>query len=186
MSNPKADAAKAAAGTTGATAANLGNVAAGESAAITPTLESRAQGQGTGYSPTDLNAMKVGAAQAAGGATASANEAANLRAARSGNTASLATSQDENARNRARVLADTNLKIQSANAGLKSTQQENALRQLASMYGENIGQQTGEMGVQAKDIGEMATAPAWLTDLQTGMGMAETGALTGAKIATGT
>jgi hypothetical protein len=82
-------------------------------------------------------------------------------------------------------LSDTNLKINSANAGVKQEQQQNALRQLASLYGTNVGAQTGNLGVQSKDISEMATGPAWLSDLNEGLGMAENGALTGAKIAAG-
>lgn len=185
MSNPAADAAKKTQSQAAGQTANLNATAAGENAAINPTLTRQAQGQGTGFAPTDLNAMKVGAAQTAGAATAAADEAANLRASRTGNTASLSSSQDENARNRARVLSDTNLKVNTANAGVKQEQQQNALRQLSSLYGTNV---SGGNQATANQIGaekEMATGPAWLTDLNQAMQMGEQGALTGAKIAAG-
>lgn len=185
MSNPQSNAATNTQKTSTGVAAGLGNTAAGENAAINPTLTNQAQGKGTGFAPTDLNSMKVGAAQTAGGATAAANEAANLRATRTGNTAGLATSQDENARNRARVLADTNLKINSANAGVKQEQQQNALHQLGSMYATNIGGQNQATGNAIGAEKLMASQPTWLSDLNEGLQMSEQGALTGAKIASG-
>jgi rare lipoprotein A (peptidoglycan hydrolase) len=184
MSNPQSKAAKATANTAGTTSANLTGTAEGQNATLTPTLERQATNP-TGYAPTDLNAMKVGAAETAGAATGAADEAAKLRAARSGNTASLSASEDENARNRARVLADTNLKVTGANAGVKQEQQQNALRQLASLYGTNVSGANAATGEQINAEKMIETQPAWLTGLQSGLGMAEQGALTGAKIATG-
>jgi rare lipoprotein A (peptidoglycan hydrolase) len=127
--------------------------------------------------------MKVGAAQTAGAATAAGNEADTLRAARSGNTASLATSQDENARNRARVMADTNLKTTGMNAGVKQEQQQNALHQLSSLYGTNTTGQNAATGESINAEKMMQTQPGWLSTLNEEMGVAEQGAMTGAKIA---
>ena len=162
--NPQSTAATNTANTAGTNSANLGGVASGINSAITPTLERQAANP-TGINPSDLNAMKVNAAQTAGSATATGNEEANLRAQRTGNTAGVASSQDANAQNRARILADTGLKIQGQNANVKQEQQTNALKELGSLYGTNVG---GANAAQANQIGAekmISTQPGWLQDI---------------------
>jgi hypothetical protein len=181
MSNPQNNAAKNTQGAATTGAANYGATAAGINSVVTPELKQLAQNP-TGYNPTDLNSMKVGAASAANSAAGSANENAMLRGERTGNNAAVSSAMDENARNRARVLADTNLKINTGNANLKQEQQQNALRELTSLYGTNTGAQIGETGNAISAEKLMNQQPQWLTDLQTGMGMAEKGAQTGADI----
>ena len=149
---------------------------------VTPELKQMATNP-TGIAPTDLNAEKVGAAQTAGAATAAGNEAATLRAERSGNTAGTAVAEDANARNRAKILADTNLGITAKNADVKQQQQGNALKELGNLYGTNVSGSNAATGNAISAEKLEAQSPAWLTDLNQGMGMAENGALTGAKIA---
>jgi hypothetical protein len=182
MGNPQNKSATGTAQTSTNTSGTLGSNAQSINSVVTPELKQMATNP-TGIAPTDVNAMKVGAAQTAGAATAAGNEAATLRAERSGNTAGTATAEDANARNRAKILADTNLSITGKNADVKQNQQQNALKELSQLYGTNVSGSNAATGnaLSAEKMEE--TSPTWLTDLQTGMGTAEQGALTGAKIA---
>lgn len=166
MPNSQSNKATTASTTASNNAAGYGATAAGINSNITPELEKEANGQGTGYAPTDLNAMKVGAAEAVNSGTGSANEKAILRGERTGDNSAVSGAEDENARSRARALGDVNLKINTANAGVKQDQQQNALRTLSSLYGTNVGAQTGNENTSVAADKLIQTQPGWVTGLQ--------------------
>jgi hypothetical protein len=163
MSNSVASQAKNTANQTGQLGSNLTSGANGISSTVVPELQQQSKNP-TGIAPTDLNAMKTSAAESAGGATAAADSQAKLRAARTGNTAGISTALDENARNRARVMSDANLKIAGENAQVKQTQQSNAERELGQLYGTDVSGANKAYDTQNESIKLESTPPAWLTD----------------------
>lgn len=145
-------AAKQNAGTANATASTSGDQAAQERGSFVPTLENRAQGKGTGYSPTDLNNMLVAQQEGAGGANATVGGEGRLAALRSRTAGGFAPALDEAARAKGRTLATGGLDVANANAQLKQQQQTQALNALQGLYGTDTSNQLRAMGLSNEDL----------------------------------
>jgi hypothetical protein len=134
------------------TAGGYGTQAGGIASSIIPTLERQAAGQGTGFTPVDLNAMRVAAQQGAGGAASGLTGQANLMAARTRNVGGFGAALDQAARQRMQQLSQSNLDIQAMNAQQKLAQQRAAQQQLAGLYGTDVSAQLKAMGLSDEDL----------------------------------
>jgi hypothetical protein len=174
-------AARGAEKTTAGTATGYGSAATGVGSTLVPELTKEATNP-TGINPTDLNAMRVGSAQGAGGAAGSLANEGVLSAARSRNTGSLAGTLGEIARSKTRAASEGELGIQSMNAKLKEQQRQAGLKGLESVYGTDVAAQLKAEGLVPEDINAMVNAgkSGWLQNtldvmntLEGGAGVAE-------------
>ncbi len=152
----KAMAGKAANTATGE-GARYGTEAAGVSSTLVPELRREATNP-TGFMPQDLNAMLVGGAEGAGGATGALSGEATLGAARSRNTGALSGTLDEIARSKTRALGSQALGVQAMNAEEKQRQRSEGLHGLENVYGTDVGAQLKEQGLVPEDINAMLKA----------------------------
>lgn len=118
---------------------------------IIPGLEQQAQ-HPTGYDPTTENNMRVGSAQALGGATSGITGQANLEAARTRNAGGFTAALSEAARDRDRQASANELGIQNQSAQLAQEKQMNAQKQLAGLYGTDTENQLKSMGLANQDL----------------------------------
>lgn len=158
--------AKGAANTANSTAAGYGTAATGIGSTLVPELTQEAKNP-TGYNPTDLNAMQVGAQQGAGGAAGSLVGQATTGAARSRNIGALPGQLDSIARSKTMADSNASLGIQSSNAKLKEQQKQAGLKGLEGVYGTDVGAQLKAEGLVPEDVDAMAKADesGWGKDL---------------------
>jgi hypothetical protein len=153
--------AKAKAGKAADTATSEGSRYGSEGSSISSTLVPELRREATsptGFMPNDLNAMLVGGAEGAGGATGALSGEATLGAARSRNTGALSGVLDEIARSKTRALGSQALGVQSMNAEEKQRQRSEGLHGLESVYGTDVGAQLKEQGLVPEDINAMLKA----------------------------
>lgn len=124
---------------------------------IIPGLEQQAT-HPTGYDPTTENNMRVGSAQALGGATSGITGQANLEAARTRNAGGFTAALSEAARDRMRQASANELGIQNTNAQLAQEKQMNAQKELAGLYGTDTSNQLKAMGLSNEDLNTALTA----------------------------
>jgi hypothetical protein len=176
--------AKGAANTANTTAGGYGTAATGIGSTLVPELTQEAKNP-TGYNPTDLNAMQVGAQQGAGGAAGSLVGQATTGAARSRNIGALPGQLDSIARSKTMADSNASLGIQSSNAKLKEQQKQAGLKGLEGVYGTDVGAQLKAEGLVPEDVDAMAKADqtGWGKDLMAWINTGTNAAATAAKIA---
>jgi hypothetical protein len=101
-----------------------------------------------GFGAADLAAMNTASQQSTGGAVASAKGEGALEAARTRNSAGIAPSIEESARDAMRTNSENALNIQGANAKLKQQQQQEGLSGLSNLYGTNTNEVLSSLGLQ--------------------------------------
>jgi hypothetical protein len=166
------------------TAGGYGTAATGIGSTLVPELTQEAKNP-TGYNPTDLNAMQVGAQQGAGGAAGSLVGQATTGAARSRNIGALPGQLDSIARSKTMADSNASLGIQSSNAKLKEQQKQAGLKGLEGVYGTDVGAQLKAEGLVPEDVDAMAKADqtGWGKDLMAWINTGTNAAATAAKIA---
>jgi hypothetical protein len=137
---------------------------------IIPGLEQEAT-HPTGFDPTTLNNMRVGSAQALGGATSGITGEANLEAARTRNAGGFAAALDEAARQRMRQASSNELGIQTNNANLANEKQMQAQKELAGLYGTDTSNQLKSMGLANEDLNTElgADKTGWVQNVEGGI-----------------
>jgi hypothetical protein len=149
------------------TAAGYGGQAGSIGSTLVPELTQEAKNP-TGFNPTDLNAMQVGAQQGAGGAAGSLVGEATTHAARSRNIGALPGQLDSIARSKTMADSNANLGIQGMNAQEKLKQKQQGLQGLAGVYGTDVGAQLKAQGLVPEDLNAVAKADesGWQQDMQ--------------------
>jgi hypothetical protein len=154
-------AASQAAKTAAQTGAGYGEQAGGIGGMLVPQLEADVRNP-QGFSPSQSNAMLVQGLEGAGGAASGIAGEEGLRAARSRNVGGSAGVLDEAAREKTRASAGVGLDVATKNAMLQQQQRANALKQLESLYGTDVGAQLKAQSLVPEDI------DAWSKANQTG------------------
>lgn len=106
----------------------------------------------TGYGASDLSAMNTASGESTGGSVAGAVGQGGLQAARTRNAGSFQAAADESARAGMRQNSSNALKTQTENAKLEQEQATEGAKGLSSLYGTNVNEMLGAMGLQNEDI----------------------------------
>lgn len=163
-----------------ATAAGLGQSAAGELGQVQP-FYAREMHAEHAFDPTQLNEMLTAAGAGTGAATGAADAALQRQAASTGNAAGATKSLQELARDRMKAGAGVSEGIAGQDvAGAQQLRQEGA-GGMQGLYGENLKGQLSAMGQEAGDI-NAATEASKTGWLQNAEGVAKTGASVAATI----
>jgi len=164
----------------------LGNKYASQALGVNSVLAPAATAQminPQGFNPTTMGQMTTAAEQTAGGSNASAAGQAGLRAARTRNIGSGQAATAQASRGAGENLSEINAGIQSQNAKLKATQQQEGQNTLGRIYGEDVNAGNNALGLanQAVDIAGKQKPGYWQNFGQ----MFGTDVLNGAEAATG-
>ena len=119
--------------------------------AVVPQLESQAANP-SGYSPTDMAAMRTQAEQGAGGTQASAVGAGALRAARTRNSGAAAKAISDSSRGAGEQLSKENLGIETGNQEMKNSNRRAALSSLTGLTGTETGASNQALGEVAPNV----------------------------------
>jgi len=149
------------------TAGQYGSTAQDISGNLTPQLQ-RWTVAPPGYGAMGLARMETSAMQGAGAKTGAMQEAARLRAMRTGNAASLPALEASEAEGGARAAGSTVEDILARNEMLKSQQQQGAMRGLEGMYGSSMRGDIGAQGLVPEDIktGIAAGQSGWVQNME--------------------
>jgi len=145
------DQAKSAYNTAAGTAGQYGGQGNQIASSLIPGLEREAQNP-EGYTPEEMSKQLVAGEQGAGGATAGITGQANLRAARTRNTAGYSTALDEAARDKTRALSQNALDVQNRSAELGQKKQMAAQEQLGQLYGTDVHANLAAQGLLPEDV----------------------------------
>lgn len=149
-------------------------------ATLTPMYQDEAVNpQGFG---SDLPGINTAAQQSTGGALAAQKGDAALQAARSRNRGSSQVAEDESVRNAMRTNSQNALNVGKANAELKQNQSQAGISGLQGLYGSNVQELLGSMGIGTQIANNQASQPGWFQNM-TGLISSLAGA--GAKTASG-
>ncbi len=140
-----------AANTAGQAAAGYGSTAGSINANLTPFL-TRQMDNPQGMSQRDVGAQVTAGLAGTGGATAGLTGAVGKMGADTRNPKGFSGALDAAAQQRDKGNAMVGEKIAANNADVKLNQQSTAAGDLSKLYGMNTAAQTGEAGVQAKDL----------------------------------
>lgn len=143
--------------TASSTAAGYGAAGNQISSSIIPGLEREAQNP-EGFTPEEMNDQLVASEQGAGGANAGITGEANLRTARTRNSAGYTAALDEAARDKTRALSENALNIKNQSAKLGQEKQINAQKELGGLYGTDVNANLEAQGLATKDIEAEAEA----------------------------
>lgn len=127
-----------------------GNAGAGY-AALMPELTTEAA-HPAGFNPTDLARMNTGAQQTAGGSEAAAVGQGALLGSRTKNPGAAPAAISEAARESGQQLSKNALGIQTANAGLREQQRQEALKGLQGVTANETGASIGALGEVAPNV----------------------------------
>jgi len=133
------------------TAGKYGSTAQDISGNLTPQLQ-RWTVAPPGYGARGVARMETSAMQGAGAKTGAMQEAARLRAMRTGNAAALPALEAAEAQGGARGAGSTVEDILARNEMLKSQQQMGAMKGLEGMYGSSMRGDIGAQGLVPEDI----------------------------------
>ena len=149
------------------TSSRLGANASGIDSTLTPFLTSELA-HPEGYSQQDLSSMLSAGLAGAGGATSGIVGKANHEAAASRNAGGFQAVLADAARQRAKAASTASTGIAAQNADLKQTQQQNAAKGLAGMYGTDTSGMLDAAGQQANDINAAINADkqGWLQNAE--------------------
>jgi hypothetical protein len=128
-----------------------------ERSSLVPGLE-RDVNNPTGFTPEELNNQLVAGEQGAGGTNAGIAGEANLRTARTRNSAGYSGVLDEAARDKTKQLSENALNVQNQNAKLKQQKQQEARQMLAGLYGTDVSANLKAQGLETEDIGAETAA----------------------------
>lgn len=140
-----------------ATAAQAGENANQVGSSLIPGLEREANNP-TGYTPSEMNDQLVAGEEGAGGANAGITGEANLRAARTRNSAGYTAALDAASRDKTRQLSTNALDVKNKSADLAQQKQMSARKQLQGIYGTDINENLEAQGLGTKDIEAEADA----------------------------
>ena len=129
----------------------LAGAGAGLYSTLAPSLTAEAAAP-SGYSPSDMSALRTTATQAAGGSQGAAQGEGALMAARTRNNAAFAPAISEATRTTGRNLTNTLTGVQAQDAGLKEKQRESALGGLEGLYSTDVGGSVGNLGAVAGNV----------------------------------
>jgi hypothetical protein len=155
-------AATSAANTAGSAAGAYGANAGGIGANLIP-FATRQMTNPQGMSQRDIGAQITQGLAGTGGATAGLTGAATHMAGESRNPMGFSGALDAAAMSRDKGNAMVGEKVAANNADVKLKQQSDAGDMLGKLYGMSANAQTGEAGVQAKDIEASQQMPSWMT-----------------------
>ena len=128
-----------------------GSNAQGIFSSLEPTLAAEAA-HPAGMAPTDLAAANTAAQQSAGGGQAAAVGQGALLAGRTGNAgsadAAIAKSTETTGQNLSKAALQTQLK----NDSLKQQQQQEGIKGMEGLYGQNAGESVGSLGEVASNV----------------------------------
>jgi hypothetical protein len=133
------------------TASSAENNAAQIHSTLVPTLEREIQNP-TGYTPEELNNMRVASEQGAGGAESGLVGSAAARMARTRNSSGYSALADEAARDKMRTLSQNNLNIEGENARLAQQKRAQAEGQLGNILGTDVRETLGAQGLLPEDV----------------------------------
>ena len=123
-----------------------------------------------GFGSDAVAKMLTQGGEAVSEATGAANEAAQLQASRTGNSAAVPGIIDSTARSAMKQQSDNALNVNIKNAMLKNEQQQDAAKALQGIYGEDVGGALKAMGLQNESLGENAAASKAADDAELGWG----------------
>lgn len=136
---------------------NLMNEGQTEQNQILPFLSSEMTNP-QGFGTTGTNELLTAGGQATSGALGQAEEAANLRASRSGNPSSTGSIIDAAARSSGQQESNNALGINEANLQEKLAQQQAGEQGIASIASGNIGESLSALGLSNQAVQEYITA----------------------------
>jgi hypothetical protein len=136
--------------------------------ALNPMLTAEATNP-QGYGAGTLNAMTTGSNQTLGGSVGAAKGEGNLMAARTGNAAGYAPALDQAVQDAGKTQSQNNLQIQTQNANLKNAQQQAGLQGLQGLYGSNLGELQGMMGLGPSTL-QAGNQPGTFQQIMGGLG----------------
>lgn len=143
--------AKSAYNTASATAGKYGSEGDQISSSLIPGLEREANNP-EGYTPEEMNDQLVASEQGAGGANAGITGEANLRTARTRNSAGYTAALDEAARDKTRSLSEDALNIKNKSADLGQKKQMAAQSELGGLYGTDVEANLKAQGLMPEDV----------------------------------
>ena len=169
MPRAAANEAKQAQSTAGANAATYGQNAANAYGTLEPQAQSLINSHG--YDPATLGAITNAGMGATNAPFTGAASQINRQAAKSGNSAGVAGELDTLAQNKGIAGGKEAGDIQIQNANFQNQQRMAGLNLLNSVYGQNVGAQTANEGIQNQAIGTQAQAsPGWAQTLGSVLG----------------
>jgi hypothetical protein len=124
---------------------------------LIPGLEREAANP-QGFTPEEMNDQLVASEQGAGGANAGITGEANLRAARTRNSAGYTAALDEAARDKTRTLSDNALNIRNQSAKLGQEKQMAAQKELGGLYGTDVEANLKAQGLLPEDVNAESNA----------------------------
>lgn len=124
---------------------------------LLPFLTSEMQNP-SGLPQSTLNAMTTSAGQTASGRVADATQQAQLRAARSGNTAGESAIIANAARSGGKIMSDAALQTQIENAQTQLEQQQAGAQGVGSVMSGDLNAALGELGISNQAINSWANA----------------------------
>ena len=132
--------------TASGTASKAGANADQIGSSLIPGLEREAASP-QGYTPEEMNNMLVAGEQGAGGANSGIVGDASRRLARTRNSAGYSGALDAAARDKTQTLSQNALNVQNESANLGQEKQMNAQKQLQGLYGTDVSENLGAMGL---------------------------------------
>lgn len=144
-------------GTADANAGNFSNRGTASWNAAFPELQQQASAP-TGFTGQQLADMNTANSQSVGGGQAAAVGQGNLMAGRTRNAGGFGAALDQSAQNAGKQLSQNAVGIQNANAELAQSKQQNALRELGSLYGTNTQGLNDMLGQSNNAIGQATAA----------------------------
>jgi hypothetical protein len=139
-----------------------------EQAQVLPFLQSEMNNP-QGFGQQGTNELMTAGGQATSGAVGGANEAAQLRASRSGNPSSSASIIDAAARGGAQQQSNNALGIDTANLQQKEAQQQAGAQGISALSGGNIGESLSALGLSNQAVQDYTNAYT-KTDWQSSLG----------------
>lgn len=137
----------------------------------------------TGLDPNQMAKATTAAEQTQGGSNAGIAGQANLTAGRTGNPGSMVNAIGQANRGGAAALGNTTLKLQEYSTNLAQQKQQEALKSLGSLYGQNVSglnEMIGNENKAVSNITEADKAKHAATMGEIGMGLQAAGTMTGA------
>jgi len=143
--------ASTAAKTASDTGAKYGSTGDQISSSLIPGLEREANTP-EGYTPEQMNNQLVAGEEGAGGSTAGITGQANLKAARTRNSAGYTAALDEAARDKTKQLSENALNVQNKSDQLGQEKQMAAQKELGGLYGTDVEANLKAQGLVPEDV----------------------------------
>jgi hypothetical protein len=157
------------------TAQGLSSSLEGNAASIYGGLAPQLQAEAAhpaGYTPTQVASQDTAAQQSAGGSQAATAGAGGLYAARTKNAGATQNAIGAGTRAAGANLSNAAVGVQNKNANLEQSQQQEGLKGLGGLYGENLSGGEGALGLSNSALSGAASsseANPWMKILMQGM-----------------